>query len=112
MIKKNIKIALECPVRQKRFYIRARISLKMDFEIKPCRTRATYSAKPRKNVRLDLSKLKDSFKIKIETPVASVIDADGEEIIVHKYGEIKFKTCKDKDKIKKIAEEIYEKIAK
>ncbi len=81
----------------------------MEFEIKPCKTRATYSVKPKKNIKLDLSKLKENFKIKAETPIATVIESEGEEIIVHRYGEIKFKTCKDEGKIKKIAEKIYEK---
>ena len=80
----------------------------MDLEIKPCKTRATFSVKLKKNVKLDLSKLKDRFKIKAETPIASVIETEGEEIIVHKYGEIRFKTLKDESKIKKIAEKIYE----
>jgi len=80
----------------------------MEFEIKPCKTRAAYSVKPKKNIKLDLAKLKE-FKIKAETPIASVIDIDGEEIIVHRYGEIKFKTLRDEAKIRKIAEKIYEK---
>jgi hypothetical protein len=83
----------------------------MELEIKPCKTRATYSVKPKKSVKLDLSKLKSSFNIKAETPIASVIDVDGEEIIIQKYGEIRFKTLKDEAKIKKIAEKIYEALA-
>lgn len=80
----------------------------MDLEIKPCKTRATFSVKPKTNIKLDLSKLKSFFKIKAETPIASVIDVDGEEIIIQKYGELRFKTLKDETKIKKIAEKIYE----
>ena len=79
----------------------------MDFEIKPCKTRATYSVKPKKNIKLDLSKLKDKFKIKAETPIAAVIEVEGEEVIVHRYGEIRFKTLKDENKIKRISEMIY-----
>jgi len=46
---------------------------------------------------MDLSKLK-KFKIKVDTPIATVIEIEREEIIVHKYGEILFKTLKDKEK--------------
>jgi len=81
----------------------------MEFEIKPCKTRAAYSVKPKKNIKLNLSKLKGNFRIKAETPIATVIEVDGEEIIVHRHGELKFKKLRDENKIKKIAEEIYEK---
>ena len=81
----------------------------MEFEIKPCKTRAAYSVKPKKNIKLNLSKLKGNFRIKAETSIATVIEVDGEEIIVHKYGELKFKKLRDENKIKKIAGEIYEK---
>ncbi len=79
----------------------------MELEIKPCRTKETYSVKLKKKCDIDMSKLKENFKIKVETPVASVIEIEGEEIIVHKYGEIRFKTLKDKEKIKKISEKIF-----
>jgi len=79
----------------------------MEFEIKPCKTKATYSVKPKKNVKLDLSKLKNKFKIKIETPIASVIEFEGEEIIVHRHGEIRFKTLRDEEKIKRISDMVY-----
>ncbi len=79
----------------------------MDLEIKPCKTRATFSVKPKKNIKLDLSRLKDKFKIRAETPIAAVIEIEGEEIIVHRYGEIRFKTLRDENKIRKISELIY-----
>ena len=78
----------------------------MEFTIEPCKTKAAYSAKPKKKCSLDFSKLKD-FNIVLETPIATVVKIEGEEIIVHKYGELKFKTLKDKEKIKKIAEKIF-----
>lgn len=76
----------------------------MEFTIAPCKTKATFSVKPKSRCTMDFSKLKN---VKISTPVAAVAEIDGEEIIIHKYGEIKFKKCKDKDKIKKIAEQVF-----
>jgi hypothetical protein len=36
-----------------------------------------------------------------------VINEDGYEIVIHKYGELLFKDCKDKIRIEKIAKRIY-----
>ena len=79
----------------------------MEFEIKPCKTKATFSVKPKGKMDIDLPKLKNRFKVKIETPIASVIEFEGEEIIVHRHGEIRFKTLKDENRIRHIAEIIY-----
>jgi len=88
------------------------VMVKMELEIKPCKTKATFSVKPKRQITIDLPKLKNKFKIKIETPIASVIEFEGEEVIVHRHGELKFKTLKDEDKIRKIAEMIYLEFAK
>ena len=78
----------------------------MEFTVEPCKTKAAYSVKPKRKCSIDLSKLKD-FKIIAETPVAAVVEIEDEQVIVHKYGELKFKTLKDEEKIKKIAELIF-----
>ena len=64
------------------------------------------SVKPDKKIKLDLEKIKKRFKVLIDTPILLVIDEQG-EIIVHSYGELLFKTLRDEEKIRKIAEEIY-----
>lgn len=80
----------------------------MDFTIKKCKSKATYSTKPKKNIKLDLSRIKQRLgKVIIDTPITLVMDVEGEEIIVQKYGEIMFKKCEDKEKIRKISERIY-----
>jgi len=81
----------------------------MDFEIKPCRTKAAYSVKPKKNVSLDIRKISKKFTAKKITPIAGVFGYKGEEFVVQKYGAITFKTLKDEKMIKKIAEMVYEK---
>ncbi len=78
-----------------------------DFSIKLCKTKASYSVKPIKNLKLDLSKIKKKFNVTIETPILLVIKEDNEEIIIHDFGEIVFKTLKDEDKIRDIAMRIY-----
>jgi hypothetical protein len=57
---------------------------------------------------LDFKKIKEIYpEILLETPIIMVLKADGEEIVIHDYGEILFKTCTDKEKMKKIADKIY-----
>ena len=82
----------------------------MNFTIKKCKTRAAYSAKPLKNIKLDLNKIKTEFPTVLETPILLVIKTQGFEIIVHSYGELIFKktTEKDVNAIEKIAEKIYQ----
>ena len=80
----------------------------MEFEIKACKTKAAYSAKPLKKITLDLDKLKTLFTTLVDTPILLVINVDSEEIIVHNHGELTFKKLKDENKIKIIAEKIYE----
>ncbi len=82
----------------------------MDFTIKKCKTRAAYSSKPKKNIKLDLNKIKTQFPIIMETPILLVIKTQNIEIIIHSYGELIFKKTTEKDisKIEKIAEKIYQ----
>jgi len=79
----------------------------MEFEITPCKTREKFKVRPKKNVRIDMDRLKAKFKVKIYTPVACIINVDSEEIVVHRYGELRFKTLQDKEKIKKISAKIF-----
>ncbi|MBI4738857.1 HesA/MoeB/ThiF family protein [Candidatus Woesearchaeota archaeon] len=80
------------------------------FTIQKCKTRAGWSARPVRQTRLDLSKLKKRFQIVLETPILLVVKKEGfsGEIIVHNYGEILFKQSSDEKKMKAIAAEIYE----
>ncbi len=77
-----------------------------EFTVALCRTKAAYNVKPKRKISLDLAKLKGNFRIIGETPIVYVIEEDG-EIIVHNYGEIIFKDCKDEEKIKTLASKIY-----
>jgi len=79
------------------------------FDIKLCKTKGAYSVKLNKKVNLDFSLLKD-FEVVLETPVLVVLKVDNEEIVVHRYGEIIFKTLKDEDKIIEIAKKVFDKI--
>ena len=81
----------------------------MEFEISPCKTKATFSVKPKKNISLDIKGLSGKFAAKKVTSIAGVFDYNGEEFVVHRYGTITFKTLKDEKMIKKIAEMVYEK---
>lgn len=78
------------------------------FTVARCKTRAAYSAKPTKNIKLNLEKIKHHFETIIDTPIALVIEENGVKIIVHSYGELIFKNYFDEEKIKQMAGEIYE----
>lgn len=77
------------------------------FEISECKTKAGISVKPKKNLKLDFKEIKKKFEVIFDSPVALVIRIDGCDIIVHKYGELLFKNCKDKVKIEVIAKKVY-----
>ncbi len=79
----------------------------MEFTIQKCKTKAAYSAKPKKNIKLNLKKINKEFEVILETPILLVIKESGIEIIVHGYGELLFKNCEDVSKMKKIAEKVY-----
>jgi len=78
----------------------------IEYIIAPCRTKATFSAKPVKQARLNLKSIGKEFDVEIETPTALFIAEHG-GIIVHNYGEIFFKTLTDEALIKKLADRIY-----
>ena len=77
------------------------------FEIKLCRTKAVISVKPVKQITLRLEKLTEIFPVVVQTPVASVLTIDDDQVIVHAYGEIFFKKLRDEARISEIAQEIY-----
>jgi hypothetical protein len=78
------------------------------FKIKDCKTRAAVTAKPTKNVTLDLKRLQNKYKTIFVSKIVVVIEIAMEEAIVHKHGEIMFKTLQDKIKARKLATEIYD----
>jgi len=96
----------------------------VDFVITSCKTKAAYTVKPKQKIKIDFDKLKDDqFKDKIcivlDNPIVLVLKINldyeafgtfekiSEEVIVHDYGDILFKTLKDTDKIIKVAQFIY-----
>ena len=74
--------------------------------IEECRTKAAMKVRPDTKMKLDLDKVRKRFKVLVDTPILLVIDEDG-EIIVHNHGELLFKTLRDENRIREIAEEIY-----
>jgi len=81
---------------------------KFQFTLSKCTTRAGYSTKPNKNVHLNLKNIKEHFNTIVETPIVLVIIDNGNEIIVHEFGEILFKTMTDEKKMHAISQKIYE----
>lgn len=77
------------------------------FEIKECKSKGGYTVKPLKNLKLDFAKIKKNFKIIFDSPIALVIQEDGIEIVIHKYGELLVKKCRDIKKIETLAKRIY-----
>ncbi|MBU0461360.1 MAG: hypothetical protein KJ574_02110 [Nanoarchaeota archaeon] len=79
----------------------------IEFTISKCKTKAVMSVKPKKNMQLNLDKIRKNFKVILDTPILLVIKEE-DEIIVHGYGELLFKTFTDEKKIERIAKKIYE----
>ena len=80
----------------------------IDFTIEKCKTKAAYSAKLKKQQKLDLIRIKKEFEVALETPILLVVKVEGLEVIVHSYGELLFKKCEDVELMRRIAEKIYE----
>lgn len=80
----------------------------VDFILEKCKTKAAYSAKLKKQQKLDLSRIKKEFEVALETPILLVVKVEGVEVIVHGYGELLFKKCEDVGLMRKIAEKVYE----
>lgn len=82
---------------------------KVGYIIEKCKRKAAYKAKPIKRIKLDIEKVKkvQNAKIISDAKIAVVLDFDGEQVIVQEYGTVTFKTLKNKEKIKEIAEKIY-----
>ena len=78
------------------------------YNLAKCKTKAAYSAKLKKQGKLNLDKIKEKFEVILETPILLVIKVEGIEIIVHGYGELLFKRCEDVEKMKIISEQIYD----
>jgi len=79
----------------------------IDFTVEKCKTKATYSAKLKKQQQLNLKAIAEKIEVVMETPILLVIKEEGVEAVVHKYGEILFKNCADVALMEKIAEKIF-----
>ncbi len=82
---------------------------KEGYTIEYCDSKATMSAKPKEDMNLNLEKIKETFNVKADAGIVTVIELDDEEVVVHDYGELLFKTEDDEDKLREIADKIYEK---
>lgn len=76
------------------------------FTVEYCTTKAAFRTKPLKQIKLNLDRIKKQFETIIDTPLVLLVKEE-DEIVVHKFGELLFKTIKDEEKIKRIAEKLY-----
>lgn len=69
------------------------------FAIEYCKTKKGYEAKPAKQIKLNLKKLKDvqGAEILADAALVVVVRIADEELIVHSYGGILFKTLNKED---------------
>jgi len=77
------------------------------FEIKECKTKGGYTVKPLGKTKIDFAKIKKVFSVIFDSPIALVIKEGDIEIVIHKYGELLVKNCRDTNKIEAIARRIY-----
>lgn len=83
------------------------------FTISYCKTKKGYEAKPTKQITLDLEQLKNISNAKIiaDAALAAVIKIDEQELLIHQYGAILFKTLQKEDKTARIvAEQLAKKV--
>jgi len=88
-------------------FIYATSRLEAMFEISPCKTKAAFKVVPKGKLKLDMGALKEEFDVLLDAGIVLVLKIENEELTVHSYGEILFKTLKDEEKIRKISEKIY-----
>jgi len=81
--------------------------IKQKFILSKCKTKAAYSAKLKKQGKLNLDKIKEKFDVVMDTDILLVLKVEGVEIICHAYGELLFKNCDDVSLMEKVAERIY-----
>ncbi len=79
----------------------------ISFTVERCKTKAGYSARLSREMKLDLDAVAGKFKVLLRTPILLVLNTEEGEVIVHRYGEILFKEGKDPAVMRKIAAEIY-----
>ena len=104
IVKLVVKKLPDCPVCNQKFEIlEGRLP---DFTVQKCKTRKGWSAKPKRNIKLNLNDIKKKFKVVLDTPILLVINYEG-EIVIHDYGELLFKDLKDEKRIKELSDEIY-----
>jgi hypothetical protein len=77
------------------------------FKIELCKKKAAFTAKPQKNMSLNLDILKDKFDFSFESKLVLVLKFKKVEVIVHKHGELIFKNTEDEKIMEKIAKKIY-----
>ncbi|MBT3985883.1 hypothetical protein HOD38_04210 [archaeon] len=77
------------------------------FNIKLCKSKGSYEVNPKKRIKLNLKALKQNFETIEDAKIFLIVKIENCEIIIHNYGDLTFKDCKDKEKIEKIAKEIY-----
>ena len=79
-----------------------------EFTVEKCKTKATYSAKLKKQQQLNLTEIAQRLEVILETPILLVIKEEGVEAVVHRYGEILFKNSLNVPLMEKIARKVFE----
>jgi hypothetical protein len=77
------------------------------FNVKLCKSKGSYEVNPKKKIKLNLKALKKKFETIEDAKIFLILKIENCEIIVHSYGDLTFKDCKNKKIIEKIAKEIY-----
>jgi len=78
----------------------------VEFKIEKCKDKGAYSAKPLKNLKIDLDKIRKKYNIIQDAKIGLVVK-DKCEVVIYEYGELMFKNCNDMEYMKKFAKEIY-----
>lgn len=77
--------------------------------VRLCDTKGAYEALPEKQMKVDLSRLKNKFNIVIESPVIVIIK-DEFEVSIFRNGKLLIKNCKSQEKAEEQARKVYAKL--
>ena len=77
------------------------------FVMKLCKGAVAFNVTPKKTHKINLTMLKDSFSVSIQTPLLAVANINGTEVSIYKTGKLLIRTT-DKTKAERIAHKVYD----
>ncbi|MBS3164271.1 hypothetical protein J4439_02475 [Candidatus Woesearchaeota archaeon] len=78
----------------------------MEFELRPCKSKAALEAVPSAQVRLDFGRIAARYSPLARTPQVLVLSVDAVQVVVHRFGKLTFRDCAER-RAREIATRLY-----